>query len=457
MLAMRNWLLLILTLLIVSSNNAQTSTINSQKYNDYRERLRSEFMFYSPNNLPGSNLPASTLNVEKNKIQWGDATIILSLYMGTLATEYKLRKKNNQDYNESLYDLYYAMQALERLDMSAEMFYDSKLGLTYPNGFFIRDDLSGRIKSQLPDKHDIVAKRRRVQSDYTSKTIRNNEMSQDQVWHLLIGLSLVESLVDDTTKFRIYTKNGTTKVKLNQWARIITSRIIKSLQTKVYFNLFNIKWLPISAELWFVTNPVTGEEVKRGAWPTMLKYGFARAGYKITKGEFGTLHWGNSRNAKIWFKVAAILQRVQSVSKSGQWGDIYHIGALATVGNIWSSTKLVRLYNHHHKKLFVKDTRYEHFALISILLHGGNKRVMRNEKEFYLDLLNKAPAGGPFNYGYTSQRIYTREWSSVSRIIWPERLGENMREFSKGDYNGLDYMLLYNMYRLVFESELLKK
>ena len=433
--------------------HAQSDNLNHEKYKIYRERLQEEFMLYSGDNMQGSNIPASIIDRQKKQIRWGDATINLSFYIATLATEYRLRKENNEDYSNSFNDLYYAMQALERLDMSAEAFYDSSIYLSQPNGFFIRDDVPVNLNGKLQSKHK-ANEALRVKSDYTSHDSRNNEMSQDQVWHLLLSLTLVEALVDDSTKVRINTSSGIRKVEMAEWARLFAYRLIKSMQTEYCLYLWQKRIL--CSKFWMVSNPVTGKKVKRGAWPTMLEYGFAQAGNKITKKQYGNLHWGDSKKAKVWFNIIAGLQRFQSLSKTGEWSSFYHAAALATAGDIWSSKKLIRLFNHHHRLLFIKSPQYEHLALISYLLYGGSNKLMMNEKQFYLNLLNKASFTGPFNFANPSIKNYVPEWSSVNRLVWPERLDDNMPLFLKGEYNGLDYLLLHSLYYLVYDFTSLK-
>ena len=444
-----NFLKSLLFFFFVSLNLfGQSDSLNHEKYNVYRSRLQNEFMYYSEDNAAGSNIPASIVDMQKRQIRWGDATINLSFYIAVLATEYRLRKKKNEDYAKSFIDLYHAMQALERLDMEAESFYDSSINLSQPNGFFIRDDIPKDLKHRLPNSHLVNKNYLRVRSDFTNKDIRNNEMSQDQVWHLLLSLALVEDLVNDTLKVSIFTFSGKRKVEMAEWARIIAYRLVKRLQTRYCLYIGHKKLL--CSDFWMLTNPVTGKKVKRGAWPTMLEYGFAKTGNKITKKRYGNLHWGDSPGAGIWFSIIAGLQRFQSLAKTGEWSAFYHAASLATAGNIWSSEKLVRLFNHHHRLLFIKSPQYEHLALIAYLLYGGNKKLMLNEKEFYLNLLNKAPLNGPFNYADPDQKDYVPEWSSVNRLVWPERLDRNMPLFLKGEYNGLDYLLLHNLYYLVY-------
>ena len=130
---------------------SQTDQMNHEKYKIYRDRLKTDFMLYSEDNIQGSNIPASIIDSQKKQIRWGDATINLSFYIATLATEYRLHKENNEDVKKSFQDLYFAMQTLERLDMTAEAFYDSHIGLSYPNGFFIRDDIPVNLKKKLPE------------------------------------------------------------------------------------------------------------------------------------------------------------------------------------------------------------------------------------------------------------------------------------------------------------------
>ena len=104
---------------------AQTEQANLAKYWKYRDRLRSKFIVVSENVMDyGVNIPASDIYYKsdstKSYICWGDGNNNMSHYLSVLATELWLLKHNNKDYTTTLKELYFAMLALERLDVYSE-------------------------------------------------------------------------------------------------------------------------------------------------------------------------------------------------------------------------------------------------------------------------------------------------------------------------------------------------
>ncbi|MCX6259135.1 MAG: hypothetical protein NTW49_14725 [Bacteroidia bacterium] len=441
------WIILIILLMPVIVHS-QTPELNRIKYEMYRKRLVDKFMVTGNNNSPGYYIPASFRNEQKGIISWGDATIFLSNYLAVLSTEYELNKQFPDQCRNTVQELFHTMKALERLDMTAETFFDPHYIISYPNGFFIRDDVPADFSRRNALTNRYMKDVPNVTSDYSASDKRTDEMSQDQVWHLLLGLSLVAKLVDDTARFEVFDENGKTRICLSEWAKQMSFRVIRHMHNEICENIGIAGDKIECLRYWMVKNPVTQQIVKRGGLPLFLNYGFAEAGNRITGMKYGDLHWGSSENAGIWFEITGRWQILQSITQKGIFQDFYNCGALATVGKIWDSKKLIRLFNHHRKLIFIHKPMYEHFALISYILYGGDKQCMMNEKNFYQHLLDIAPASGPENFGPGSGYVY--EWSSISRLVWPERCGNNTGENQYGEYNGLDYMLLYNLYMIVY-------
>lgn len=71
-------------------------------------------------------------------------------------------------------------------------------------------------------------------------------------------------------------------------------------------------------------------------------------------------------------------------------------------------------------------------------------------KDYYRDLLDEAPCFGPYNYSDKCNSVLypSTNWSSSSLIIHPENRGNCDPGSFIGDYNGLDYMLLFNLFYL---------
>ena len=86
-------------------------------------------------------------------IKFGDATTYLGQLTATVALEYELRRRANQDYGRTLFELWKLLETYRRLDIYADFFYapggeGCSTPPSYMNGFFMRDDVEPRVYSQ---------------------------------------------------------------------------------------------------------------------------------------------------------------------------------------------------------------------------------------------------------------------------------------------------------------------
>jgi hypothetical protein len=145
---------------------AQTQDeLNLEKYWKYRECLKTYFMKIGSE--PGESIPMSCripdwdaagghedidiLDSAVTTLEWRDATISLGYYFIVLATEYKLLNDAGENTESTLIELYYAINALNRLDYYAE-FYLENIDGQLPqssdlNGLFLRDDIPSGFES----------------------------------------------------------------------------------------------------------------------------------------------------------------------------------------------------------------------------------------------------------------------------------------------------------------------
>ncbi|MFH1321030.1 MAG: hypothetical protein ABII90_10305 [Bacteroidota bacterium] len=271
-------------------SEAQTTYKNLEKYWYYRLRLQNDFLKVGPNQ--GESIPAE-VRFTNGQLLWDDPTQSLGWYIGVLATEFRLLDDNNESTLATEEELYYALNAFERLDFNAEIHFkdnDGNFGTPEYNGFFIRDDVPGDFISNISDP-DVQGYDQEAYENYlhfnsgltnsiTVHTINSglcslqgidcekcknpypcNEVSQDQIFHLLIGLALVERFVNTWITY-----NG-----INFWekAREITDRIIEYAKE----------------DGWYIKNAVSGDNVGYGESVVLRSYALAAAGHKIT-GEY---------------------------------------------------------------------------------------------------------------------------------------------------------------------------
>ena len=209
-------LILTLSIPVFISSMAQNQLENLKKYWCYRDRLRNDFIVVDQNvEHFGVNIPASEIDHTRGEVRWDDGNMNMSHYLSVLATELWLLKNNNQDYTLTLKELFYAMLAMERLDLYSEKEWrvpnyrtsNSSSGIntfsTDRNGCHIRDDVSDGFWLEhqghfMESKYVSVFNRLSGNSSAIPKEVKDyqrEEISQDVIYHNLEGLALIASLV----------------------------------------------------------------------------------------------------------------------------------------------------------------------------------------------------------------------------------------------------------------------
>ena len=121
--------------LVCLKNQAQISTeANDQKahrrYWYYRTRMVNDFMKLGMQQgdcivFAERNDGYDGANQASKSIVGPDQIDITNMYMMTLALEYKMLTRNNQDVSSTIKELYYLLHTFNRLDLEAEQFFDS--------------------------------------------------------------------------------------------------------------------------------------------------------------------------------------------------------------------------------------------------------------------------------------------------------------------------------------------
>lgn len=214
------------------------------KYWTMRERFRRYFISIGKDE--GQGIPASKIASNINGgdrcfsgsegwMSWGDATGYLSDYMCMLATEYALLEKEGKSTKATLNELYYAINALDRLDGAAENTFNSSQPINY-NGFFLRDDVTQFTLNHWnneygnTDSHDSRLNYQCLNSDRQSNLINGirgnsatNEPSFDQIVTIFQGFKFIQKYVPD-----VYVKPTPTDAGFNivQKTKEIATRIM---------------------------------------------------------------------------------------------------------------------------------------------------------------------------------------------------------------------------------------
>lgn len=464
----------------------QDHALNHEKYWYYRYRLINDFVkigasqgcsmpmnqrhLYTVFSPSDAGTPSAT---HTSTGKWGDGTITLGHYIGVLATEYYLLASNGQNTDQTVKELYYALRALNRLDSIAEPTYRLlEYGSSWSeagdiNGFFMRDDVpptfindnfdhfnSHKIKYRnTSNVLDVPGQLDFVDSDYQRAVQHNDddltEESQDQVWHVFMGLSLVTRFVPTSANYNGYAFNdGETSIA--QEAKILTNRIHAWYLNDPLFRIFN---------------PVYNEPVQIGQSVYPYIYGAAKAacavnGHHGYEGPFPPGCWAYGAIPGLRYVIWQSYKLTSSASivsvPFALFNEYHKVMQLAALGNSFYNIGSV---NTTATNVSVGSAIHEwyYLPLLRQVLHGGPNYT---SETVYNILLNDAPCEGPYNFGYPSHSA-TFNYSSTNVAYDPQRRGEDASGDDKidgfyGAMNGLDYMLYHNLYYIIRKDDYYK-
>jgi hypothetical protein len=394
--------------------SADTTEQNLAKYHALRTRLVTDFTVVGSG--AGQSQPADLRDDGEGFIKWADNTIRLGWYIGILASELYLADhpaefpgaKGRED---TLNELYLALLAMERLDQKAESAFPECGGADALNGFFIRDDVPEGFHTKFPPLTTTF-------SDFVDPTLTNKEESQDQVYHVLLGLALVKHLVPSSV-----TKNGKT---LRTWAVDQAKRIVEHM----------------ASTDWTIRNPACeGRKVRRGEDARLFSGGTRLAIGFITDGAYlpepnATLGW-------LW---SSVPRGVGATDIDNQ-----HMAmAIAAVGNGWGADTARHLYD-----LSIAPD-WPIYPMLHRVLHGDaaaawctstappvneRGRKMLDELPAGADIASPEPGTAPHQFTRSLRFLRGRE------TAYSGELGSEGHRFP-----GLDYMLLHNLYAIATPS-----
>lgn len=401
-----------------------------------RNRLKTQFLKIGLDS--GNSIPASRL-YHGNGVNWSDGTLHLGWYIGTLATEFYLLSigrlpvysgfpnEDIQTANDALkivqQELYFALMALERLDKSAESSFSKPPICSYTHqdipGFFIRDDVPSDFtigNHSLYSSDFTIPFQKNLNSELENwkvneKLIYNKEVSQDQIYHLLLGLALTKKFVNG-----VIIEN----IDLNSKAVELTVNLVQFLEKNN----------------WIIKNPACDKKVERGYDARFLSLGTVRALKSIT-GIYANDH---DKYGKLWetYRLLDNLNGLSSLLKGSSITDNQHmVMTLASIGNGWKETTLKDLM----EMAIVND--WYIYPLLHYVLFGSNslsEAYIPTLKNKIISILNSAPPDGPSSYSENEN------WHSDNRFLRTKNQQKGMGEDLSTGYNGLDFMLLYNLF-----------
>ncbi len=461
--------ILILFLAIGFLGYSQNSEIENNiiKYWNYRNRLINNFI--SIGSEAGQSLPFATRNERgQKKLSQGQGPIMLGQYIGVLATEYKLLKQNNSNTEQTLKELYFALYAFNRLDLVAETVngYNKKPKL---DGFFIREDYPDDFVKNNPNlnKNIIIEEGFIYGSGKTFKTnctthkgqktcdvyqkpdcsvagkpsgyatkYNHKPMSMDQILGVLVGVALVNELVDEQANYQNKKLQDGEK-SLKKEAQNIAKRMLS------YAKKYN--WTPKEPD-----GDYTGDcDFRSKNKPTWTKNNttmlvFARFFSHIGKNIFGEKY--------SYTPLIGFLDGVGSIQADNFKGDFWN--RVMYLEMITLSNKNNHLFLSSAKKVKSATKKYDwqpyYYALGIILHHWKNDTEIQKQS---LEMLSSAPYDGPFFHGV--EDFAKNGWASENRFsasLGEQYNGSRFPEIT-GNYSGLDYMLLHNMFLLTSSNK----
>ncbi len=419
------------------------------KYWFYRWRLVNNFMKIGLDS--GMSIPAGRRkSIPRNMMGWGEGTTYQGRYIMVLATEYRLLMDNGQDEaaKASLAELYYAMKAIERLDIYGN---EAVPYLQEPelDGHVIRDDVrEDFVKNHLAhfnqtgfglDTVDTLV------SDYTADGLNANDeprnkdkdMSQDQVIHMCLGLlAVLKALPDGPLSFTALNGNSIA-YDFTDNAKKIARRIIRRTRN-----------LKLGLDTWFIQTP-NGELARRGAEAIGFSFPLAKTFEEFNNGLPLFAPFAYNYGRTIW--------------QAGQYLDTLKQDNLTMFGILIDMTDSYRLtvflpgsfllprpvylpINTSYKWLRENSPKWDWEPFYLPTWKWLNDKSKNIDWVFpkALDHLRSAPCQGPYELdantfsgqGWAADRRYCR--NSVE-----QNTGKEM-----GYYNGIDYMLAHNLYYL---------
>lgn len=451
-------------------SRAQDASQNFNKYWYYRYRLVNNFMKIG--DTQGCSIPAAERGGDGyNILAWGDGPNI-GWYMGVLATEYRLLADSKQDASQTVKELFYVLEAFNRTDFFAETYFkdgNGNPGTASLNGFYVRDDVpgdflngdctdpssngchfnSGLVPSYCDGAPPGVSHPWSVPTSQPCKvskvrSIYNDNLSpesQDNAIHILMGLALINKCVDENITYngKVFSYEGYGENRIVSEARNIIDRIVD--------------W--IRDHNWRIKNPVTDTYIinEEGGDARAYAYALAEAACKATnKTDYTFPATGETcfdyhdQRTLIDQPLWQLLKSpyvFSGIALSNSYND-HLVGLLAALGNSWWIVPIINVTNEKLSSFFYPWPfhKREYIPLLRQVLHGGNNGVPNS---VYKNLLNAAPCEGPHN----TDGDLTSDWSIENMFKDPKYRGVlNPDELTKGEYSGLDYMLLFNLYAL---------
>ncbi len=483
---------LLIFVIILLPTILQSQSIDNDKahrrYWYYRTRMINDFMKIGKNQ--GNGLVFAERNRKENNDNQPelistvgpDQIDITNQYMIALALEYKLLSRNNQDVSETVKELFHLLYTFNRLDLEAEQF----RGPAYPshatdyitpngilNGFALREDMPRNdeyftannnenllhFNYQLaennfpntPNPTDTYTGFTGVQhtntkdpdskfSYYYDQNLTNYDdmfLPQDKYHSLLVALMFITKYIPDNTTF---SSNGTTPdafqdglTGIKEEAKNIASRCYNYLSGPSY--TWTLKMLDLNGNS---TGSIgQGSDAKPYSWPFSREACMANKSFPWNAAPCPG--YDDPYSVNFGFPLYSVLSLVPGFTKDlGVFQAWTHAGS--------NSTPVTGIPISIGMSVNTSFFNLKWAELLRKVLHQN--QVLYRQLQSYASIIDVAPCKGPYNYGSCVNGGF--DWSSQDRNEHPEHMGDGCDGKTAsdfyGNYPGVDYMLLHNLY-----------
>jgi|GEM_PF-1688915 len=413
------------------------------KYWFYRERLN----YYVSNGYDGSMRGEGMVAGIRNKqssdvISYGDQMVHFGYYIGVLATEYALLTYYGQDATATLHELDIALNCYVR-DDECEGRKPWYKYFGYYDGFHMRQDVPVTFIQDHPELNTGLTSADGVSvldagspawvahvsaNDYlnwdvnpggtpypvyqTDAEMKTGSMSQDNAIGLIKGLALVDKCIPEGYYAHEKAKEIADKVITRMWGG--GSWIILDP---------NQEAVPRGANAFFYAVPLTVINMAMGN--PMLPSGANAANTNLSWQTMQYFGQGAENNC-MTLTMAALCDC---------WnGSMVGLAGINTTGGC--------IY-----QLSGQDNWDTFYLLLWGFLHDKTAANLSMTK--VTDQLLAAPCNGPYCYDSLTHNHAPEGWASTYKFEQASDYQNHGKTGSQGNYNGLDYMLLYNLYHLV--------
>ena len=462
---------LFLILLFCVCGNAQTEQANLEKYWHYRQRFNQYFTYVG--DRQGESLVVCIRNRDmKPQLCFGQHGVHFGYYLGVLATEYQLLMRNNQQEQaaKTLKELQFALLAYEEQMDKCEQYWNKEKCL---DGFFVRENvpinyldtnaeagknhfeaLNAGLTAENTWNADSASmfglengKPAWVNGLYDVQS-QKNPMSQDEAYGVMMGIALVAKCVPPLAE-----------------------------RAKYLFELISLHLVGKNAcqncggEGYVIKKPdCQSVSESTGGITAFFGYGIACAAAKVTGKEIDYFY--NTFNSKKLSSMAKDYSQTGKLKLTIGGNNMYMLwnackggipgsqewnrsmaSTLAAMGDSWGKKTEKGLTKNCYWTKGAKPHDWRSFYL-SLWRFLHDKSPNNDEKKLIKSELDTAPYEGTYNFKTAANptNFASGGWAYTYRYratIAEQFEGSHLR----GIFNGLDYMLMYNLYQLIYAAE----